>query len=156
MCNDSSPATDFLRSKIESLRINQITHYTVCERHRNRHKVLGVLLVILSTVSLTFTFFDPSSKYPYVEYLPAVISILVAVISAVLAFVNDNAQAIDHQSSAVEYGALLRECEARASGAFLEEDNRNFLAEFMIRWRSVSVTSPLTRLVDRNKINSQN
>lgn len=52
MNNTDHPATEFLRSKIEPLRINQITHYSVCEKHTKRHKYLGVLLVIFSTISL--------------------------------------------------------------------------------------------------------
>ncbi len=151
MNNDSQTCTDFLRSKIEPLRINQITHYTVCERHKNRHKYLGILLVVLSTVSLAFSFFSPPIGYKIVEYVPVTVSILVAVISAILAFVNDNAQATDHQSSAVAYGALLRECEARVSGAYSDEENKEFLPEFQARWNSVSSTSPLTLMVDRIK-----
>jgi len=146
----NSPSTDYLQSKIESLKLNQTTHYFVCERHKKRHKRLGLTLVVLSTLSLAFLFFDSSANIPLIEYLPIAVSILVAVISAIVTFVNDNAQAVDHQSSAVAYGALLRECEARVSGAYSETENKEYLTEFQARWQSISATSPLTQMVDRN------
>lgn len=150
------PATEFLQSQIEPLRLNQITHYTVCERYTRRQAALGTLLVITSTLSLGFSFFSPPANLPFLSYIPPAVSVIVAVLAALIAFVNDNARAVDHQSSAVAYGALLRECESRTCGAYTEQSNADFLPEFESRWHSISSTSPLTRLVDREKVTAGN
>lgn len=148
--NIDGAATRFLRSKISPLRINQITHYKTCERYLRRHKTIGVVLVLCSTVSLGTTFFDASIFGISPIVIPSV-SILVSILSALLAFMGDQARAMDHQASAVAYGALLRTCESRVSGAHTEKENSIYLSEFLKEWATVSRTSPLTRNIDREK-----
>lgn len=147
---DQTP-TDFLLSKIGSLKINQITHYHACERHLRQHRTAGILLVVFSTVSLGLAFADTSSL-PYSEFFGPVLSIAVALLSAVLTFMGNQALASEHQSSAVAYGALLRECEARLTEVYSEEENRSYVPNFLARWEEISQTSPLTKLKDRQLI----
>ncbi|WP_139327848.1 SLATT domain-containing protein [Rhodobacter aestuarii] len=147
-------ATNYLISKIHPLRVNQITHYSVCERLLRRHRLIGLALVVFSTFALGTTFAD-KSIIPNAELVLPAISILVALLSALLAFMGDQARAMDHQSSAVAYGALVRQCEVRTSGACSDAGNQDYLAEFLKEWAAISRTSPLTTDADRQRVETK-
>lgn len=143
-------STDFLRSKIKPLKVNQATHYYTCERLLRRHRLIGLVLIIFSTISLV-TNFIKHDVLPEPSWIIPALSIIVSVLSALITFIGDQVRAMAHQASAIAYGALLRSCEVRVSGAFTESQNAEYLSEFLSEWATISRTSPLTRNSDRLK-----
>lgn len=93
-------------------RINQKAHYMVAERLHGRNFQLGVPVVILSTVvgtSVFATLADDVSIWGRV--VVGVVSITVAVLSALQTFFRFNERAEQHRAAAIQYGVLNRELE---------------------------------------------
>ena len=148
---DHDPATVFLRSKIEPLKVNRDSHYATCEALQRTHTWLGVLVVALSTFSLGFAFGEGEVLGEYKNLLLGGASVAVGILAGVQTFSNFSGRASEHQGAAIAYGTLLREIEYRISGAVSDGDNLKSLPDLMKRWSKISELAPLTKSSLRRK-----
>jgi len=139
-------ATEFMHSKLEALRTNQKCHYAECQRFQSLNTLMGTTIVILSTLTLGFTFGGMDFFGKYGPFVVGGMSIVVGILAGIQTFANHAGRAIEYQSAAISYGALLREFELRTSGIYSEEENTKELSVLMERWTEISKTAPLTKL----------
>lgn len=145
----TAPATKYLRDQIKPLKINQRTHYALCERYQRRNFLLGLAIVALSTFVGAFSFAD-LTKFP--DWLPTALSacsLLAALFAAIATFAGFANWAAKSQSSAIGYGRLLREARSRTCGCISEADNVAYLPKFKSEWDDISARAPVTFIRSR-------
>ncbi len=138
-------ATRFLRSKLGALQMNQKSHYTACEKLQRVHTRMGILIVVLTTITVGFAFGTIDVIGKFGSYVVGGLSLVAGILAGIQTFSNFAGRASEHQGVAVAYGTLLREFELRTSGAFSETDNAENLVDLMGRWTEISKMAPLTK-----------
>jgi hypothetical protein len=118
-------------------------HHCAASGWQSRHLVLGIPMVILSTVVGAAAFSKYSTEYPWVGVVGGILSITVAVLSAITTFLNPNEKENAHFSAAHGYDKLNNDSRIFWSIECWQEESTELLA------------SQLKSLVDKkNELNS--
>jgi hypothetical protein len=126
------------------IRLSHIAQSKAAAQHTRMHRVLGIPVVIATTVVGTTVFATlGQQQHIAVVVTTGLLSVAAAVLSSLQTFLSYSASAERHKFAAVKYGMLRRELEQ-----FLEDrdDSQEVLKEFMsnfrARWDQVDQESP--------------
>lgn len=144
-------ATDFFKSTIIPLEVNQKSHYSACEANQKYDKYSSIALWIAAMCSMAFAFADIQKIFDYAPIILGVMTFIATIISGVQVFANFSGISRDHQSAAIGYGKLLRDARSRIDGGFSETENKKAIHFFLEEWHTVSSNAPLTTQRQRRK-----
>ncbi len=82
---------------IESVELSYVQHFTVAKCWRYAHFILGIIATILATISTALIFAKVEAHWP------GLLAIAVAIITALMTFLNPKANGDSHHSKGVEY-----------------------------------------------------
>ncbi|QSX73998.1 SLATT domain-containing protein [Lysobacter arenosi] len=139
--------TDLLTNWLKGLRLAHIAHAQASSSDSWRHKVLGIPVVILTTIVGT-TVFSNLGEVPSetLKIATGLLSIGAVVLSSLQTFLSYATSAERHRTVALKYGALRRELEQ-----FLDDPPESkdawtaTVEEFRTRWDAVDQEAPAVR-----------
>ena len=124
------------------LRSAQKVHYRMTGRNRRWYLLIGLPIVVLSSVSAFLAFGLPIVSVAHAATWAGIVSMFVAILAGVQTFLRLNEQADRHIKAAKSYSDLKNELEyLRACPPSAEELGRT-LDEFRRRWRQVNEAAP--------------
>jgi hypothetical protein len=138
------------------LRILQVAHYR-CSAHYTRwNRILGVLVVAITTVvgGQTFASIEETATGSSMKLVFGGIAITAAVLAALQTFLGFGELAEKHRNTAVRYGSLRRELEQTVALGLDAEADDAFCSAFREKWDGVANESPslhqriLQRVID--------
>ncbi len=142
--NAGDAKADLLAQWTRGVRVAMVGHYTAATKCSQSHYLLGLPLVMLSTIAGTSVFAaigqDPG---PVPTAIVGTISILAAVLASVQTFFGYSARAEKHSRAGSRFGRLLKEIEQKT--AFPPKNDANWeewVEDFRTRWTAVSDESP--------------
>ena len=126
------------------MRILELGHHTSAANFARRHRLIGIPVVVVSTIVGTTVFATiSSSPHPAAQILVGLLSVTAGVLSSLQTFLNYPELAEKHKVAAVKYGGLRREIEHVAAFASSPPDElQKFLESFRIRWDALDEDSP--------------
>jgi hypothetical protein len=140
---DSAPSAALLAQWHNGLRISHIAQSRAAASCEQRGRLLGVAVVVLSTIVGTAIFSTlDSSPSTAVQIVAGLASVSAGVLAALQTFLGLEQRAAKHRELATAYGALRRELEAaEALGA---GDLPTLLGDLRHRWDALDASAPAT------------
>jgi hypothetical protein len=131
----------------------QIGHYSSSENYDSWQKIVGVCSVVLSSIVMSILFFDFNIlQNNYIKITLSILSILVAIASALQTFLAPGEKSERHRHRAVKYGALRRRLELYIANENSDEEVSKFLYDINREWDLVTEDAPVTPKNIRDKI----
>ena len=126
------------------MRILELGHHTAAAHFTRRQRLLGIPVVIVSTVVGTTVFATiSSSPHPAAQILVGILSVTAGILSSLQTFLNFPELAEKHKIAAVKYGGLRREIEQVGTFASSGSDQlQTFFESFRTRWDALDEDSP--------------
>lgn len=131
----------------KAIRTAQIAHYECATSAEMRNSVLGILVVIISTVVGTSVFASLAENPEiWIKILIGVMSVLAAILSSIQTFLKYAEQAEFHRISAVKFSALQKEIEQKAAFPPSDENETDkWISSFREKWDTLTQESPTAR-----------
>ena len=138
---------DTLRGWIVGVRILQLAHYKAAAYYSSLHRVLGLTVVIFSTVSGTAVFstlrnVSASEASMWTKVVVGAISITTAVLAAIQTFVGAPERSERHKVAGVRYGELRHELDVARIRPVSVEEAVLFMEKFRPKWDAVDREAP--------------
>lgn len=128
---------------------SQIGHYITSERYSKLHYLIGLILILLTTVVTSSLFLNASNDI--VKLFIIITSISASVLATIQTFITPSEKAEIHRSKAGKYGALKRKLEQ-----YMITNNganfNSFTTTVRAEWDSIAENSPTTPKGIRDKI----
>ncbi|NHF58038.1 DUF4231 domain-containing protein [Flavobacteriaceae bacterium TP-CH-4] len=127
-----------------AIRICHKAHIRSAAHMNRRHRVLGIVVVILSTIVGTSVFATlDSSPKTWVKILVGFLSVAAAVFAGLQTFLNYSEKEEMHRVASQKYGALRREIEEfLVLPKGMNDNPEDFLINIRSRWDAIDNDSP--------------
>jgi hypothetical protein len=135
-------SSEILRQWHNGLRLNHIAHNQACTYYHRLGRLLGIAVVVLSSVVGTAIFASlQSSPDTRLRILTGLLSVTAAVLSTLQMFLRYGDLADKHHVAAQAYGTLRRKLELRLV-TMPAETPAEYLEELRSAWDDTDATSP--------------
>lgn len=126
------------------IRAAQTGHYKQAKQYRKQHRLLGIPVVVLSTVvgTTVFSTLNDSSTSTLVKIILGSTSILTAALASLQTFLNYDSLSEKHLSAASKLSAIKKEIEEKTIVLTKDEELTDFIEQVRIRWTSVTEEYP--------------
>jgi len=147
--NENSSFLDLVDSWRQRARTYQKAHYDAAERLHRRNYQIGVPVMALSAIVGTSVFATISSDLAvWSRVVVGIVSIAVAVLSALQTFFRFAERAEKHREAAIRYGVINRELERlRTFPPSGQEDARSILVQVEQKLNELAQNTPAIPLV---------
>ncbi|MDH5939221.1 SLATT domain-containing protein [Vibrio splendidus] len=136
--------TDIWLKKLEDA---QVGHYKETEHLNRVHQQLGITLIFITTGVTAFIFYKSPYNQELVQLILACASALAAALSGIVTFGRFGERAIEHRTTAGQYGKLRRQLELLQASSVNHENIKEYrsrLKTLRIEWEYVARNAPLT------------
>lgn len=137
---------DLLRFWCTGIRTRQISHHRAAMRFKRVGRLLGIPVIILTTIVGTAVFTAISSPNGYsteLQIFAGLFSMAAAVLSGLQTFLNYPELAERHQEAATKYGSLRREVQQALTVHPLDSfELKKILDNVNIQWTALEEKSP--------------
>lgn len=140
---DSAPSAELLAQWHNGLRIAHIAQSRSAATCELRGRLLGVTVVVLSTIVGTAIFSTlESSPSTAVKIVAGLASVGAGVLAALQTFLGFEQRAAKHRETAAAYGALRRELETATAFPGEGAQLATLVADLRGRWDALDATAP--------------
>lgn len=128
---------------LTGVRVLTIGHYAAAKVFEERHRNLGVPVIILSTVVGTAVFATiQTSPEPLAQAFVGLLSLAAAILSGLQTFLGYSQLAEKHKRAAVQYSQLRRELDEFCAYPPPKEDRKAIIDDFRKRWDALEQEAP--------------